>query len=243
MVAQIGFKNDKGLRRINNEDACFVVPSDDVYIVADGVGGNNAGEIASRTAVSMIAAYVKENPLSSIKDEDELQVYFTDCLEKVNTEIYALAHKYDENKGMATTAVIAYIRDSKAYIVNVGDSRAYLIRGEKISQITEDHTYVNELIKNGIITDEEGVRHPKRHIITRALGGDAIIEPDIFRVEIKKDDVLLLCTDGLHSEISEGKIVSIVSESESMTDACRLLVNAANRSGGRDNITVICLKI
>lgn len=242
-MVQIGFKNDKGIRRTNNEDACFIVPSDDVYIVADGVGGNNAGEIASRTAVSIIAEYVKEHPISEVKDENELSSYFMKCLEKANTEIYALARKFDSNKGMATTIVVAYLKDDRAYIVNVGDSRAYLIRDGRMNQVTEDHTYVNELVKNGIITEEEGERHPKRNIITRALGGDALVEPDIFRIGIKKDDVLLLCTDGLYNEVSEDKIVSIISEADSMTDACRLLVNAANRSGGRDNITVICLKI
>lgn len=242
-MVQIGFKNDKGIKRTNNEDACFVMPSEDVYIIADGVGGNNSGEIASRTAVSMIAEYVKKHPISEVKDERTLQEYFISCLEAANAEIYSQARRYDENRGMATTVVIAYIAGDKAYIVNVGDSRAYLIRKEKISRITEDHTYVNELVRQGVLSEEESERHPKRNIITRALGGDALVEPDIFRVEIKNDDVLLLCTDGLHGEIHEDEIVRIVSKADSMQDACRLLVNAANRSGGRDNITVICLKI
>lgn len=242
-MIQLGFKNDKGIRRTNNEDAYFVMPAEDVYIVADGVGGNNSGEIASRTAVTMIAAYVKDNPINGIEDENVLQEYFIKCLESVNTEIYAQARKHDENRGMATTVVIAYVAGDKAYIVNVGDSRAYLIRNEKIGRITEDHTYVNELVKQGVLSEEESERHPKRNIITRALGGDAIVEPDIFRVEIKKNDVLLLCTDGLHGEIPDNEIVRIVSGAESMQDACRLLVNAANRSGGKDNITVVCLKI
>ncbi len=242
-MVQLGFKNDKGIRRANNEDAYFVMPAEDVYIVADGVGGNNSGEIASRTAVSMIAEYVKTHPLAEVKDENALQEYFIKCLEETNVEIYAKARKHDENRGMATTVVIAYISGDKAYIVNVGDSRAYLIRNEKISRITEDHTYVNELVKQGLLSEEESERHPKRNIITRALGGDAVVEPDIFRVEIRSDDVILLCTDGLHGEIHDEEIVRIVSDAESMQDACRLLINAANRSGGRDNITVVCLKI
>ena len=127
-MIQVGFKSDKGIKRINNEDAYFVMPEDSVYIIADGVGGNNAGEIASRTAVSVAAEYIRENPIKNITCEEDLRNYFMKCLAKANTEIYTLAGKYTENRGMATTMVLAYIAGKLGYIVNVGDSRAYVVR-------------------------------------------------------------------------------------------------------------------
>lgn len=242
-MIQVGFKSDKGIKRKNNEDAYFVMPAEDVYIIADGVGGNNAGEIASRTAVSVTAEYIRENPIRNITREDELREYFMKCLSKANTEIYTLARKYEENRGMATTMVIAYVVGKLGYIVNVGDSRAYVVRQGQMKSVTEDHTYVNELLKSGVITEEEAERHPKKNMITRAIGGDAVIEPDFFRVDFENDDILLLCTDGLYSEVPDDTTANILTEAESMRDAAGMLVHEANRLGGRDNITVICLKI
>lgn len=242
-MIQVGFKSDKGIKRKNNEDAYFVMPAENVYIIADGVGGNNAGEIASRTAVSVAAEYIRENPIRNIKREDELREYFMKCLSKANTEIYTLARKYEENRGMATTMVIAYVAGKLGYIVNVGDSRAYVVRQGQMKSVTEDHTYVNELLKSGVITEEEAERHPKKNMITRAIGGDAVIEPDFFRVDFESGDILLLCTDGLYSEVPDDTTANILTEAESMRDAAGMLVHEANRLGGRDNITVICLKI
>ena len=242
-MIQVGFKSDKGIRRTNNEDACFVIPADHVYIVADGVGGNNAGEIASRTAVSAVAGYIRENPIKDIVREEELQKYFMACLSKANTEIYTLARKYEENRGMATTMVIAYFVGKLCYVINVGDSRAYVCRNRQLQCITEDHTYVNELLKKGVITPEEAETHPERNMITRAIGGDAVVEPDFFRVDLEDGDIVLLCTDGLYSEVKEYLTADILTDAESMRDAASPLVHEANRLGGRDNITVICLKI
>ena len=226
----------KGLVRNSNQDNFYIDQSGEWCLVADGMGGHKGGETASALAVSSIKSYLSQNNGDT---EDILRT----AIVKANNEVFEHSLKVPELDGMGTTVVLLKMENNIAFIAHVGDSRAYLIRDDKMNQVTEDHTYVNELVKNGIITEEEGERHPKRNIITRALGGDALVEPDIFRIGIKKDDVLLLCTDGLYNEVSEDKIVSIISEADSMTDACRLLVNAANRSGGRDNITVICLKI
>ncbi|MCR5481469.1 MAG: Stp1/IreP family PP2C-type Ser/Thr phosphatase [Clostridia bacterium] len=242
-MVQVGFKSDRGLKRSNNEDACFVVPKDNVYIIADGVGGNNAGEIASRTAVSRVAEYVREHDISKAKDDESLRDYFMDCLTEVNTLIYNMDADRDKKSGRATTIVVAYITGDTAYFINVGDSRAYVCRDGRISQITEDHTYVNTLLKNGTITADEVRKHPKRNMITRALGGDAIVEPDFYRMDVKKNDVILLCTDGLHSELTDDEICEITDAGDSMSDTCAKLVVRANQKGGRDNITVICLKL
>lgn len=242
-MIQVGFKSDTGLRRKNNEDSCFVIPEDKIYMVADGVGGGNSGEVASRTAVSFIAEYVKKNPLKNIKSRDDIKEYFLDCVEKVNSLICKLAEEKEENSGMATTLVLAYVNRRKAYILNVGDSRAYLMRKGSLTQITEDHTYVNTLVKSGAITEDDAKYHSKRHIITKAVGGDTEISPDIFEVKLVKDDILLLCTDGLHGEVEEADIVEILDSGKPMSELCNMLITKANRCGGNDNITVVCVKM
>ena len=127
-MIQAGFKTSTGLLRDNNEDAFFVVPSDNVYIIADGVGGNNAGELASRTAVTGVAQCVKDAPVAECETDEEICDYFSRCLSRTTEEIFALADRYEENRGMATTIVISYIRGRTAYFVNVGDRRAYVYR-------------------------------------------------------------------------------------------------------------------
>lgn len=242
-MTQIGFKSNTGVIRNNNEDACFVIPSHDVYVVADGVGGNNAGEIASRTAVRGIAEYVAANPIEECADEEAIYNYFSQCLEQVNDEIYQMGRKHKENKGMATTAVIACVKDGTAYIINIGDSRAYLYRGGRIMQITVDHTYVNELLKTGMITTEEAKNHSQKNVITRALGAEPAVMADFFQASVEKGDILMLCSDGLYGEVPERKLEEILDRQNPMPETCARLVEEAIRSGGRDNITVVCLKI
>lgn len=242
-MAQIGFKSNAGVIRDNNEDACFVIPSHNVYVVADGVGGNNAGEIASRTAVRGVAEYVTTVPLEECGSSEEIREYFIRCLSLVNEEIYQMGQKHKENKGMATTVVIAYIREDTAYVVNVGDSRAYLFRDGSLSQITVDHTYVNELLKNGVITEEEAEHHAQKNVITRAAGAEPFIKADFFQTKLEKDDILMLCSDGLYGEVDEQKLTEILDKKNTMSGTCGRLVDEALRCGGRDNITVICLKI
>lgn len=242
-MVQVGFKSDRGLKRKNNEDACFVIPEDKIYIVADGVGGNNSGEIASRSAVSFVAEYIKKNPVKNVKGREEIKDYFVNCIEAANSLVCSMAAEAEENNGMATTLVLAYVNRRKAYVVNVGDSRAYLCRRATLTQITEDHTYVNSLIKSGALTEEDAKNHSKRHVITRALGGDKTVDPDIYEVKIMKDDILLLCTDGLHGEVEDDKICEILSSGKHMSELCNSLITRANRCGGNDNITVVCVKM
>lgn len=242
-MAQIGFKSNAGIIRDNNEDACFVIPGHNVYVVADGVGGNNAGEIASRTAVRGVAEYVTSDPLPEDSSEEEIREYFIRCLNLINDEIYQMGRKYRENKGMATTVVIACIREDTAYVINVGDSRAYRFRDGQLLQITEDHTYVNELLKNGVITAEEAENHARRNVITRAVGAEPLVKADFFQIKLEKNDILMLCSDGLYGEVEEQKLAEILDKKNTMSGTCTRLVEEALRCGGRDNITVICLKI
>ncbi len=242
-MVQIGFKTDQGKMRSINEDALFVMPKQNIYIVADGVGGHNAGELASRTAVMGIADYVEQNPMIAIKSEKEIKSYFYECFKTVNSSVYKLSKEEIDYKGMATTAIVLYISGKKAYLINVGDSRAYLIRSNKISQLTEDHTIVNQLLKQGSITRQEASVHPMNNMITRALGGEERIKPDFYMLDILKNDMLLLCTDGLYSDVSEEQILEIIYASANMHEACNNLVLRANDNAGKDNITTVCVKI
>jgi len=242
-MAEIGFKSDKGLKRKNNEDAFFVIPEENIFMVADGVGGNNAGEIASRTTISKIVEYIRNNPLRGIKDREEAKDYFSKCIAKVNGSVYELSMRQPENTGMATTVAIVYITCDTAYITNIGDSRVYFYRDEVLTQITEDHTYVNTLVKEGTITKEEARFHEKKNIITKAIGGEETASPDFFCLALEPSDVIVLCTDGLHGEIGDENMRLIIKAGGSMTEVCANLVGKANRCGGCDNITVICLKI
>ena len=253
---EVGFKSDKGLKRSNNEDACFVLLTDKVYLVADGVGGGNAGEIASRTAVNEIANYISQHPIDKATNKYASQHpidkatnkyaivnYLQDCLDKTNEKIFESARKYEENKGMATTAAIVYTRGGIAYIANVGDSRVYLFRNEKLVQLTEDHTYVNTLLNAGIISEEQAASDSRKNVITKALGAEDTVEPDFFQVDIIKDDIFILCTDGLYDEVDEGSMIEILKKDSSMSDVCADMIAAANRNGGHDNITIIALRV
>ncbi len=242
-MVQIGFKCNKGVVRENNEDACFVIPSHDVYIVADGVGGNNSGEVASSTAVSEIAAFVNEEDLSGCKNAEEIFGFFYEALEIANDSIFKLGMENEENRGMATTVVSAYVRDDFAYVSNIGDSRAYLFREGRLNRITTDHTYVNELIGKGLITEAEAENHRQKNVITKALGTERLAEPDFYKVSLAKNDILMLCSDGLHGEVPQEAMEMIIGKGKSMNDTCALLVDEAIRYGGRDNITVVCIKI
>lgn len=242
-MVQIGFKCSKGIVRKNNEDACFVIPSHDVYIVADGVGGNNSGEIASRTAVSDIAGYVTENDISACQGPEEIFGFLSEAVRTANENVYKAGMDEEQNRGMATTVVLTYIRDMKAYVANVGDSRAYLFRNGNLKRITSDHTYVNELIKKGVITEDEAEHHQQKNVITKALGAEYYVEPDFYQVKLKEGDVLLLCSDGLYGEVKESAIAGYIDGAENMNELCTQLVDEAIKAGGRDNITVVCLRI
>ncbi|MCR4669075.1 MAG: Stp1/IreP family PP2C-type Ser/Thr phosphatase [Clostridia bacterium] len=238
----VGFKTDKGKRRNNNEDAFFVLRNDGVFIVADGVGGNNSGEIASRTAVNEVAQFVEDRSPKELRGK-ALREYFIKAVRGANFRVYDMAQRYIENSGMATTMVIAYIEGSRLLVCNVGDSRAYVYGGGVLRQITEDHTYVNALVKAGVISKDQAMKHEDKNMITKAIGAENDVEPDIFELELMDGDCVLLCTDGLYGEVKEEDIAGIFAKGGSMTDTCAELVDAANDGGGSDNITVICIKV
>lgn len=240
----VGFKSDRGVMRTSNEDACFVLLPDKVYVLADGVGGGNSGEIASRTAVSEIANYVVNHPITHMIEKYEIVDYLKAAIEVANRKIYGMANAHEENAGMATTTVVVHVRNGQAYVANIGDSRAYLYREGALTQITEDHTYVNTLVKAGVLSREEAEVDDRKNVIVKALGADSTADPDFFRVEIKENDVLILCSDGLYDELTDEEIISVIEENlDNMSYLAKELVSKANQHGGRDNTTVICLKV
>ena len=242
-MVQIGFKCNRSIVRKNNEDACFVIPGHDVYIVADGVGGNNSGEVASRTAVSEIAEFINENDLSDCDDTEAIFESLSKAVGIANDKIYQMGMESAENRGMATTVVMVYIRGLDAYVANVGDSRAYLMRKGRLKQLTNDHTYVNELVQKGVITQDEAEHHKQKNVITKALGAEYFVEPDFYKIGLNKNDIIMLCSDGLYGEVDDAQIIESMNNMDNMNDVCADLVEKAIRAGGRDNITVVCLKI
>ena len=242
-----GFRTDTGKRRNGNEDALLLLPAQGIFVVADGVGGQNSGEIASRKAMTGIESFLEANPLSGAgglegeEREKWLKGYFQRCMKEINSEIMKEAMSDPSMERMATTVVLCFIEMDSVYVVNMGDSRAYLLRGGELSQLTEDHTYVNKLVSAGTLTRSEARRHPQKNIITRALGAEEYTEPDFYRFGLMPSDRLLLCTDGLHGELTDEEIAAIAGSEKDMNTICRMLVDAANEKGGNDNITVICI--
>jgi protein phosphatase len=243
----MGFRTDAGRRRSGNEDALLVLPKHNIYLVADGVGGHNSGEVASRKAVSGVERFLADSPIETVHKaahtDAALMEYFLQCFRKINADIRDLSAAEPANRGMATTAVLAHILREKLFVVNVGDSRAYIVRSGLISRITTDHSVVNDMIAQGELTEEEARVHPRKNEITRALGAGADILPDFFVMDLLPEDRIVLCTDGLCGELSDDDIRRIVSRDASLNDICRMLVDAANANGGPDNITVICIEI
>lgn len=242
-MISVGFKTDKGNRRNDNEDSVFVMPDKQLYIVADGVGGHNSGELASRMTVGYMAQFVALHPLEFVKGDIELKDYFLTMFNGANDLVFSKSVSENENRGMATTSVLCYLRKKMAYVINVGDSRAYLVRDGVLRQITRDHSIVQEMIDNGMITKEEAAARTDKNMITKAIGGDVEIHPDFFAFETYPGDTIVMCTDGLYGEVPEDVMTKMVQSTNKMHDLAKDLVEAANKNGGNDNISVVCIRI
>lgn len=233
-------KTDIGMVRIMNQDTIFFSDKSignlpNLYIVADGMGGHQAGDYASVHAVSWFIEYVKQcqyvNPITILKTG----------IAKVNDMLLEQANTHSELKGMGTTFVAAVIVGDKMYVANIGDSRLYVM-GEEARQITLDHSLVEELIRTGQL-DRRRVRfHPERNIITRALGTGREAVPDFFEVELHKNEKILLCTDGLTNMIEDDEIRDIVMQKQFIDKICDQLIERANYYGGKDNIGVVMVE-
>ena len=233
---------DVGKNRLINEDYVCVreMPIgalQNFFIVADGMGGHRAGERASSETVEIM--------LDSIEDskEKDPKLVLRRALEEANLKVFCDSGRSKALEGMGTTVVAATIQDQTLYVMNVGDSRLYLISDGKIRQITVDHSLVEELVRKGVLPKEEARNHPKKNIITRAVGVMATVEPDFFEVELKAGDRVLLCSDGLCNMLEDEELCRIASCEGTLEEKARLMVDAANGNGGKDNISVILIEI
>lgn len=231
----VGIKSDVGIVRSLNEDYAGYIEEAEykLYVVADGMGGHNAGEVASEMAVEAVKLYVEENYKSEGKNVLKNAINFA------NSKIYDSARCGNEYKGMGTTLVAALVNENSITIANVGDSSCFGIKGNYINKITKDHSLVQELIDSGSITEEEGRNHPKKNVITRALGTNNIVKVDIFNLDVDVYDKYLLCTDGLSNEVLKDEILEEINDINDYNTACDKLVLLAKNRGGRDNITVL----
>lgn len=242
---KFGVKSDRGMQREKNEDNYDVIAGSSeipfTYIIADGMGGHNSGEVASKMAVDYVSNYIHQSP-GIFSNPEDIPDALNEMMQAANRSIYNSSIEEESNRGMGTTLIIAVVCGGKLYIGHVGDSRAYLIRESYIERLTTDHSYIEELIRNGSLTRKEAENHPQKNVITRALGCSESIEIDTYTCEIKDGDIFLLCTDGLTNMLDEEQIRQIITKSSDPEEACAELVDKANSRGGDDNITVIVFK-
>ena len=239
-----------GRQRQHNEDAFLVESTAKLFLVADGMGGHAAGEIASRIAVDSISEFIlhtKEDDGTWPHAYDEHFSRTTNRLmaavRLANTRVLEAMRKDARLRGMGTTIVACMADDEKVSVAHVGDSRAYLVREGNISRITNDHSWVFEQVQAGMLTEAEAEKHPLRNVITRALGGALQVTPDASEIEAREGDVYLLCSDGLTGMVPENEILRMVTENHSdLQKACQQLIDAANERGGLDNVTAVLVR-
>lgn len=225
-----------GLVRKQNEDSLCVVPELALFAVADGMGGHLAGEVASRMAIESVVHRLKTGGQADTVNN------LLDGVRQANSRIFEASRVDGSCRGMGTTLTAAVIRE-ELILAHVGDSRAYIIRGDNIHPLTEDHSLVQELIRNGGITREQAREHPHRNVLTRALGTDQLVDVDLIRINPEKGDILLLCTDGLCGLVEDDEILGLVRASAGPDQAVKGLVGEAMKRGGSDNISVIVVEM
>ena len=231
---------DVGKVREVNQDCVFsstgpVGCFPNLFIVADGIGGHKAGDIASRLTVDSVV-----DKLSKVNSKDYISV-ITDTIIKVNKEVIDKAAESQDYAGMGTTLVVATVFDNILKVANVGDSRLYVV-GEDIIQITRDHSLVEEMVINGQLDRADARVDKRKNIITRAIGGESKVEAEMFSVELKPEDKILMCSDGLSNMVDDAEILEIINREPDIEKAARMLIDAANENGGKDNISVVIVE-
>ena len=230
---------DRGLQRPNNEDALFENAESGVFAVADGMGGHAAGEIASRMAVETLARAAADT--EPALDPSPLVRSFT----QANRDIRRRGRTEPETRGMGTTltALAGSAKTGRGVIVHIGDSRVYRLRNEQLEQLTRDHTWVQDRVDAGVLSPEQARIHPYSSILTRVLGTEDRVAPDVIPLEIEKNDLFLLCSDGLTGMVSDATIQDILSRNEPLPRMAELLVEAAKAEGGIDNVTLVVARL
>ena len=236
-------KTDKGKVRESNQDYYYISDSLDevqLYILADGMGGYNGGEIASKLAVQTAKSYIENNFKEVDKDKDSIIQLLASSMEYANMLVYEKSKESKELEGMGTTLEICLIYNNKAFIGHIGDSRIYRIRKEFIRKLTQDHSYVQKLVKDGTITPEEATHHPQKNMLMKALGCNAFVEPDVMVKGFQKEDIIVMGSDGLTNMVSQEEIFKLAKRD--IAQAPKELIKIANKNGGYDNITVVIIK-
>ncbi|MBR2453076.1 MAG: Stp1/IreP family PP2C-type Ser/Thr phosphatase [Clostridia bacterium] len=245
MVIKVCGFTDKGKCRELNEDSFRICGFEDgqplgVCVLADGMGGHNAGEIASSMAAEIVAGELSE----SLGETDDSKITFNmaTAIDFANTSVFERSLRSREQSGMGTTLVVAYVKDALVRIANIGDSCAYVISDTKIQKITVDHSIVEELVQRGSITREEARNHPDKNIITRALGTEEFVDADFYDYNLSLGETVILCSDGLTETVTDERIKEIINENEDVKMVAESLIAEANKNGGVDNITVVVIR-
>jgi protein phosphatase len=237
MLGQRAAATDPGRRRRRNEDSYVLEPP--LFAIADGMGGAQAGEIASRLAAAAVQA-ATATAGSAVAGAERVVA----LIQEANRRVYERSSSDETVQGMGTTLTVALLDDSIVHFGHVGDSRAYLVRDGRLDQVTEDHSLVAELVRSGKLSPEEADQHPQRSVITRALGTDPDVDVDAFSIEAHPGDIFMICSDGLTTMVDEDRILTAIERGRSdLRRAAKALVDAANKSGGEDNITVVLFEI
>ncbi|BAB06224.1 Stp1/IreP family PP2C-type Ser/Thr phosphatase [Halalkalibacterium halodurans] len=236
------FLTDVGKVRPHNEDNGTIMEKNGqlLVVVADGMGGHQAGDVASKMATELLKEAWEEASLSPSSQESE--GWLRNQVLHVNESLYHYAQKHEECQGMGTTLVAAIVDKERVTIAHIGDSRAYLLNEHGFSQKTRDHSLVNELVRTGQISDEEAEHHPRKNVLLRALGTELDIKLDLTTFSWEPDDVLLLCSDGLSNKLSNEDFARYMSGTKEVNETAREMVQLANDRGGEDNITVALIK-
>jgi PPM family protein phosphatase len=247
---EYGVKTDTGRVRGNNEDSFGVAPELNLFVLSDGMGGKASGEIASQITTEEIVAHCRDAnadanfPLigDRIPDVSETSNRLVSAIRRANQEIHDAAERHPEHEGMGATVVAAWIRGDRMSLAHIGDSRAYRLRNSSLEQLTQDHSFIAEQVRQGVITAEGANNSQMHNVLLRALGVDAEAEIDVNEELIIEGDTFLLCTDGLTREASDAQIAAILEEADDAQQAADQLVDFANQAGGSDNITAIVLR-
>lgn len=234
--------SDIGKVRDMNQDSYYISDKDDkmkLYIVADGMGGYKGGEIASKLAIESSKNYIINNFDQIKKERDQIIELIKNAIEYANMVVYEKSKEVPELAGMGTTIDVCLIYSNRIYIGHIGDSRVYRLRKDFFRKLTVDDSYVEQLVKEGNITKEEAYNHPKKNMLTKALGCTAFVEPTVLVKGFMKGDILLMCTDGLTNMLKDDKICEIIKQNSEQ--ASKELVKKANKQGGYDNITAVII--
>ncbi len=228
---------DRGRKRASNEDAFGLSVEHGVYLVCDGMGGAAAGEVASSLAVAEMMQWLTQRPRTS-----PTPIEAAEAVTIANETIFSRSQRNQSLNGMGTTLVALLVEDRRAWMVNVGDSRGYRLRDSHLEQITLDHSLVEEQIRLGQMSEQEALRSPLKNVITRALGTQSVVTPDIFELETEPGDLFLLCSDGLVREVPDSQLETLLRLDLTLEEMCSRLVEAANEAGGHDNITCVLVR-